>query len=166
MGRLSLARLVAVAFLIVACDEAVVEPEPVVIRPATVAELTGPWRPTPLGLDVAMRTRVEQACRRDVQMPLGSVAAVIDARGASVVTVRMTGENPGSCTPCRSWPMDRWLAQALAGARRIGNGADAGPVGAGPIENAGRLPAGSERRRLVRHRHERARAFVWLLSNR
>jgi hypothetical protein len=97
VSRLALVRFVAVAVLIGACDEAVIEPEPVVIRPATVAELTGPWRPTPLGLDVAMRTRVEQACRRDIEMPLGSVAAVIDARGASVVTVRMTGENPGSC---------------------------------------------------------------------
>ena len=97
MSRLSLARLVAVALLVGACGEAVIEPDPVIIRPASLADLTGPWRPTPFQLDPMIRNRAEQGCRRDLQLPPGGSAAVIDARGASVVTVRMTGLNSGSC---------------------------------------------------------------------
>ena len=85
MHRLSLAKLAMVTLLLGACGES--EPEPVPVRPASLADLTGPWRPVPFQLDPEIRSRVEQGCRRDLQMPPGSSAAVIDARGAGVVTV-------------------------------------------------------------------------------
>jgi len=97
LHRLSLARLAVVTLLLGACGESLSEPEPVPVRPASLADLTGPWRPVPFQLDPVIRSRVEQGCRGDLQMPPGSSAAVIDARGASVATVRMKGPNPGSC---------------------------------------------------------------------
>jgi hypothetical protein len=90
------------AFLLVAgvlagCgDETTLFPDPP-DRPATLAELTGPWRAHPLQLDPAMRGRVEQVCSTFVQRPPGGVPAVIDARGGGFVTVRMTDVWRGSC---------------------------------------------------------------------
>jgi hypothetical protein len=67
------------------------------VRLATLPELIGPWRPTPLVLDPALRTRVADVCRRDIELPPGTVPAILDARGEGVVTVRMTGATEGSC---------------------------------------------------------------------
>lgn len=67
------------------------------VRFATLADLTGPWQRFPSLLDPVMRERVADACRREIELAPGSIPAVIDARGAGVVTVRMTGARAGSC---------------------------------------------------------------------
>ena len=68
------------------------------VRPATIEELRGPWRPTPLLLDPVMRDRADAACRSDMQMPPQAQPVLIDARGASVVTLRYGGPNvAGDC---------------------------------------------------------------------
>ena len=72
MHRLSLARLAVVTLLLGACGESLSEPEPVPVRPASLADLTGPWRPVPFQLDPVIRSRVEQGCRGDLQMPPGA----------------------------------------------------------------------------------------------
>ena len=79
------------------CGEAEPVEPPRVPLPATIAELVGPWRATPLGLDPAMRAKIEQVCRRDIEFPAGSFAAIVDVRGGGVATVRMTGAQSGSC---------------------------------------------------------------------
>jgi hypothetical protein len=98
VDRQGLLRFVFVMLLAVGCGEAVTEPPPSArARPATMAELLGPWRQTPLVLDAAIRARVERVCRTDMERLPGSVAAVTDARGEGVVTVRMTGVSAGTC---------------------------------------------------------------------
>jgi hypothetical protein len=89
--------VVGISLLLVGCGDEATEPLFVPGRPATLAELVGPWRATPLLLDAVTRQRVQEACRRDIELPPGSAAAVIDARGAGVATVRMTGQGSGSC---------------------------------------------------------------------
>ena len=91
-----LATLVATALAVAACggDGEVIQPR---VQIATLAELTGPWRATPLKLDPALRARVADFCRREIQLPPGVVPAVVDARGEGVVAVRMTGATEGSC---------------------------------------------------------------------
>src|SRR4029453_14544780 len=98
VARRPVSRLVAAVFVlgVAACGEEVIQP-PVAPPPATLAELTGPWRPTPLGLDPLLWARAEEACRKDMEMAPGTKAIVIDARGASVVTLRMSGATRGSC---------------------------------------------------------------------
>jgi hypothetical protein len=87
---------IVIVLAVVACgSDGEVNNEPV--RFATPAELTGPWRTTPLILDPALRARVAEACRRGIELPAEAVPAVIDARGGRVVTVRMTGATEGSC---------------------------------------------------------------------
>jgi hypothetical protein len=99
--------------------------------PATLAELTGPWRPTPLVLDPMIRARAEDVCRRDMSLPPGSQAIVVDARGASVVTLRMSS---GGCNSLELMPSGE-LAGAGGGWSGPGSerpairpGADLGPV--------------------------------------
>jgi len=94
--RLVLATLVAALLVVVACgsDGEVINPP---VRLATLAELTGPWRAIPLILDPALRARVADVCRREIELPPGAVPAVMDARGEGAVTVRMTGAMEGSC---------------------------------------------------------------------
>jgi hypothetical protein len=96
MKRRVLAALIAAMLAAVACgsDGEVINPP---VRLATLAELTGPWRPTPLVLDPALRARAAEACRRDIELPPGAVPAVMDTRGEGVVTVRMTGAIERSC---------------------------------------------------------------------
>jgi hypothetical protein len=65
--------------------------------PATIAQLIGPWQPQPFVLDPAMRNRVEQTCRRDMERGPGSVAALVDVRGRGVAVVRMVGQGAGTC---------------------------------------------------------------------
>jgi hypothetical protein len=64
---------------------------------ATIQDMTGPWRPTPLLLDPAMRDRIATTCRRDMERKPTSAVAVIDARGLGVAVVRMTGDSAGAC---------------------------------------------------------------------
>jgi hypothetical protein len=97
MPRLRLAFVLALSLVASACGEDAPGQVAVPARPATLAELTGPWRPTPLLLDPLLRARVEDLCRRDMERRPGSRAAIMDARGASVVTVRMSGPGAGSC---------------------------------------------------------------------
>ena len=88
--------LFSAALLLASCggdEEALDAP----VQFASLAELTGPWRAIPLSLDPVVRERVAAGCRRDIELPAGTVAAVIDARGAGVVTVRMTGGGAGRC---------------------------------------------------------------------
>jgi hypothetical protein len=66
-------------------------------RPATLQDLVGPWQAAPFALDPAFRATVAATCRRDIEFGVGSVPSVMDARGAGVVTVRMTGPESGSC---------------------------------------------------------------------
>lgn len=102
MRRWMIAALVITIGLVGACGEAGPDPSADVapagpILAAGLADLTGPWRASPLRLDPVLRANVEHACRRDIEFPAGSTAAIMDARGAGVVTVRVTGQNPGSC---------------------------------------------------------------------
>ncbi len=71
---------------------------PAVAVPAVgaIAELTGPWRAKPLGLDPMMRRRIEQACGRDMEIP-GTPAVFVDVRGAGVAIVRLSGPRAGGC---------------------------------------------------------------------
>ncbi len=97
MHRASLAILAVVAMLAAACGEEPTAVPPQPVRPATLAELAGPWRATPMRLDPALRARAEAVCRRDMERLPASVTAVMDARGEGVVTVRMTGVSAGTC---------------------------------------------------------------------
>ena len=101
MPCLTLVRLVVASLLFVACGEAETAPAPqrpaAPGAPATLAQLLGPWQATPLVLDLMARTRVEQACSRDIEMPPGSRAVLVDARGAGVVSVVMRGQTAGGC---------------------------------------------------------------------
>lgn len=96
MWRRPLATLLAAALVIASCggDEETLEAP---VRFASLAELTGPWRAIPLTLDPVVRERAAAGCRRDMELPAATVAAIIDARGAGVVTVRMTGAGAGRC---------------------------------------------------------------------
>jgi hypothetical protein len=86
--------LAALAAVLVACGSEVVPTTPP--APATFADLTGPWQSVPLFLDPALVGRAVDACGRDLEL-VGATAAIVDARGAHVVTVRLTGNHPGSC---------------------------------------------------------------------
>ncbi len=96
MRGLVLIGLVAMAAAVAACGEETMQvPVP---RPASIAELNGPWRPQPFTLDPLLRDRIADACRRDMGRQPGSELAVIDARGGGLVTVRMTGASAGECS--------------------------------------------------------------------
>lgn len=95
-------RVVIVALLVTslglgACGSEDPVPQVPMLRPATPRDLVGPWQATPFLIDPVLRAKVEQTCRRDIEMPPGSFAIVVDARGERVVTVRMSGRSPGSC---------------------------------------------------------------------
>ncbi|HET9458049.1 MAG TPA: hypothetical protein VFO78_11945 [Candidatus Limnocylindrales bacterium] len=101
MRRLSLVCLlvavVALAPAVAACADEPPELEPLPPQLATPADLVGPWRATPFLVDPALWVAIEQTCRREIELPPGSRAAIIDVRGAEVATVRMTGQVAGSC---------------------------------------------------------------------
>jgi hypothetical protein len=65
--------------------------------PAPIAQLIGPWQPQPFVLDPALRSRVEQICRRDMERGPANVAALVDVRGGAVAIVRMVGQGAGMC---------------------------------------------------------------------
>ena len=105
MTRRIISRFAAAALLLglVGCGEETVEP-PLAPPPATLAELTGPWRPTPLSLTPQLWALAQEACRKDMEMAPGTAAVIIDARGAGVVTLRMTGATRGSCNSLQLLP--------------------------------------------------------------
>ena len=96
MARLRLIVLSAGLLFAAGCGG---EEDPIAIQPApaSLAQLTGPWQAQPLALDPVLRSRIEQACRTDMERQPGSVAAVIDVRGASVAVIRMVGPSAGMC---------------------------------------------------------------------
>ena len=95
MARRSLSLVIAVVLIVAACADEPAEPPAAV--PATIQQLTGAWAVRPYLLDPAVWTRAEDACRRDVQLAPQTRAILIDARGAGVLTVRMTGQSAGEC---------------------------------------------------------------------
>jgi hypothetical protein len=60
---------------------------------ASLAELLGPWRAEPLGLDPAMAGRIVDRCARDMEGPPGVPPQFIDVRGAGVAMARLSGPN-------------------------------------------------------------------------
>jgi hypothetical protein len=148
MQRRWIAAVVGAAFLAVGCGDDAPGPAFVPARPATIAELTGPWRATPLLLDPVMWARVEQTCRRDIEMPPGGAVAVIDARGAGVATVRMTGDHAGSCDSLQitadgrvagagsGWRADGPERFAVLGAAALA-GLETGSIGGGTLDVTG-----------------------------
>lgn len=82
------------------CGDAGGSPELILPAPrvATLADLMGPWRPEPFALDPAFVAAVGAACRREIELGAGSQPTIIDARGASVVTVGMKGVESGRCS--------------------------------------------------------------------
>ena len=96
MARIPLAILAVGLLLAVACGGEAA-PEAVPDARASLLQLTGPWQPRPFVLDPALRSRVEQACRRDMQRGPGNTAALVDVRGGGVAVVRMVGQGAGRC---------------------------------------------------------------------
>ena len=92
-----LVALLIAPLALVACGAEEPAPQIPIPRPATAVDLVGPWQAIPFVIDAGLRAKIEQTCRRDIEMPPGSLAAVIDVRGERVATIRMTGQNPGSC---------------------------------------------------------------------
>jgi hypothetical protein len=92
MHRLTVMTIFLAASIVTACGESAPDPVgPPVARIATLAELRGAWQAAPFALDPQILGRVEQACRRDMEVPAGGRLAIVDVRGAAVVTVRITG---------------------------------------------------------------------------
>jgi len=95
MARVLLAILTVGLLFAAACGaEGAPAPLP---APAAIQQLTGPWQPRPFLLDAALRSRVEQTCRSDMERGPGSVAALVDVRGGAVAVVRMVGRGAGMC---------------------------------------------------------------------
>jgi hypothetical protein len=106
--------VVVLACLLAACggnaptDSAA--PEPSLDVPATVAELTGPWRSEPLTLDPTTIDKIDRACRLDPKFPSGVQLVVIDARGDGRVNADYNG--PAGFADCR---LDVALSGAISG---------------------------------------------------
>lgn len=89
---------VVVAMLVAAgCGDSKTDLQEARADPASIAQLTGPWLQEPAVLNLPLRNQIELACRRLIGPLPGSTVAVMDARGAGVVIVRMTGRTPGTC---------------------------------------------------------------------
>ena len=99
MARIPLAILATGVLLAAACggEGAPVAGGFVPQAPAAIAQLIGPWQPQPFVLDQALRSRVEDMCRRDMERGPENAAALVDVRGASVAVVRMVGKGAGMC---------------------------------------------------------------------
>ena len=98
LNRWRLGAIVVVATLVgAACGDRETDVPEAQADPALIGELTGPWLPEPLVLDLPLRNRIELACRRLIGPLPGSTVAVMDARGEGLVIVRMTGRTPGTC---------------------------------------------------------------------
>ena len=103
--RAGLVATVLLLGVVAACAD---EPEvPIGPVPATLAELTGPWRAAPLSLDPVMWSTIEGVCRRDIEFPAGAHALHIEVRGGGVAIVRMTGAQSGGCDALQITPDGR-----------------------------------------------------------
>jgi len=81
-GMAAVAVLVVVGVWVwVAFAPALVEMVPRADHPATLADLTGPWRAAPMRLDSVTEMKADAACRRDPEFPGGVRLALVDARG-------------------------------------------------------------------------------------
>ena len=98
MARVLLA-ILASGVLLSACggEDAPVSEDFVPEAPAAIAQLIGPWQPRPFVLDPALRSRVKQTCRRDMERGPNSVLALVDVRGGGVAVARMVGGDAGAC---------------------------------------------------------------------
>jgi hypothetical protein len=96
MARVQLAILTGSLLLAAACGGEAAPALPPQ-APAPIAQLVGPWQPQPFVLDPALRSRIEQACRRDTERGPASTAALVDVRGGGVAVVRMVGQDAGTC---------------------------------------------------------------------
>lgn len=96
MARVRLVVLATAVLFVAACGGPD-DPLAIAPGPASLAQLTGPWRAQPLALDPVLRGKIEQTCRTDMERQPGSVAALVDVRGASVAVVRMVGPSAGMC---------------------------------------------------------------------
>ena len=96
MARVPLAILSVGLLLAAACGG---EDTPFAVgqAPASLQQLVGPWQPRPYVLEPAMRSRVEQGCRRDIELGPATNAAIVDVRGGAVAVVRMVGQGAGTC---------------------------------------------------------------------
>jgi hypothetical protein len=83
------------AGLLAACADE--ELQPVQPLPATIAQLTGPWQAEPFVLDPGVWARAETGCRKDMLIGPGGRAVIVDARGAGVLMVRISGASVGGC---------------------------------------------------------------------
>ena len=99
--------------------------------PASLAQLTGPWQAQPFALDPALRSRIEQVCQRDMERQPGSVAALVDVRGASVAVVRMVGPGAGMCDALHIQPTGEVMG--------AGGGSTAGGIEQLPAIGAAKL---------------------------
>jgi hypothetical protein len=96
MARVPLAILIVGLLLAAACggEDTPFAPGQ---APASLQQLMGSWQPQPFVLEPALRSRVEQTCRSDMERGPGSVAALVDVRGGAVAVVRMVGQGAGMC---------------------------------------------------------------------
>ena len=148
MLRVSLAILATSVLLAAACggDDSAVGILPQ--APAPIAQLIGPWQPQPFVLDPALRSRIEQTCRRDMERGPNSVAALVDVRGGGVAVVRMIGADAGTCEALEitaagqingaggGWRADGVEQLAPIGASELSD-AQVGSVGGGSLEVQG-----------------------------
>ena len=102
--------------------------------PAPIAQLTGPWQPQPFVLDPALRSRVEQVCRRDMERGPGSVAALVDVRGGGVAVVRMVGQGAGTCEALEITAAGQ--VNGAGGGWTAGDGEQLGPIEATELAEA------------------------------
>ena len=75
----------------VAFAPALVEMVPRADHPATLADLTGPWRAAPMRLDSVTEMKADAACRRDPEFPGGVRLALVDARGGGKLSTIYDG---------------------------------------------------------------------------
>ena len=65
-------------------------------RPATLADLVGPWQREPFIIDANVRAAADRACRADSEFPAGVALVGIDARGGGRLITAYAG--PGGRT--------------------------------------------------------------------
>ena len=133
MARVLLA-ILAVGLLFAAACGGEDAPEALPSAPASLLQLTGPWQPRPFVLDPALRSRVEQACRRDMERGPGNTAALVDVRGGGVAVVRMVGQGAGRCDALEITPAGQ--INGAGGGDTAGGVEQLAPIGATELADA------------------------------
>ena len=134
MARVPLAILAIGVLLAAACGGEDAPADGILPQaPASIAQLIGPWQPQPFVLDPALRSRVEQACRRDM------------------------GLGPGNCRGARrrSWRRGRGGAHGRPGRGQVRRPGDRPPPGRD--QRRGRRLVGKRRRAAGANRGDQAR---------